>query len=231
MKKFQAPSTKSQTDSPEASHPEGPDTRASCEAGAPVCEARRNSTEILRFAQDDASRHLFGIWNLEFGISPQERGFTILETVVAIVVILGAVTGPFVLATRGILSSSASKNKIIAANLAQEGIELIRAVRDNNLACDYLDGGGTDGSWAWDADPDGSGRFTTPSLNNDRVAVNSVNPAFNCGGLAGVSMVMPLFDTVSSCASPLLFNSATGRYSYSGGQATPFSRCISACSP
>lgn len=63
-------------------------------------------------------------------------GFTLLETVIALGVILGGIIGPYTLATRGVVSSSSAKQKLIAFNLAQEGIELVRHMRENNVIAD-----------------------------------------------------------------------------------------------
>lgn len=59
-------------------------------------------------------------------------GFTLIETIVAIALIIGAAMGPFTLTARGIFGSKTIKNKLVAANLAQEGIEIIRRIRDSN---------------------------------------------------------------------------------------------------
>ena len=40
--------------------------------------------------------------------------------------------GPFTLISRGIFSAKTAKNRLIAANLAQEGVEIIRRFRDTN---------------------------------------------------------------------------------------------------
>ncbi|MBI4134851.1 MAG: type II secretion system protein [Candidatus Sungbacteria bacterium] len=60
-------------------------------------------------------------------------GFTLLETIIALGVILGGIVGPYTLATRGVISSSTAKDKLIALNLSQEGIELVRHLRENNI--------------------------------------------------------------------------------------------------
>ena len=77
-------------------------------------------------------------------------GFTLLETIVALGIILGGVTGAFGLAIKGLSIASVSKNKLIAVNLAQEGIELVRRIRDNNTIADISDGF-YDGSPEWTA--------------------------------------------------------------------------------
>mgnify|MGYP001611185757 FL=1 len=41
--------------------------------------------------------------------------------------------GPISLATRGIVSAKFAKSRLVAANLAQEGLELVRKLRDDNI--------------------------------------------------------------------------------------------------
>ncbi|MDO8500169.1 MAG: prepilin-type N-terminal cleavage/methylation domain-containing protein [bacterium] len=60
-------------------------------------------------------------------------GFTLLETMVALTVIVSAMAGPFSLATRGVFFAKFAKNKLVAVNLVQEGLEFIRQCRDNNV--------------------------------------------------------------------------------------------------
>lgn len=59
-------------------------------------------------------------------------GFTLLETVVALGIILGGIAGAFSLTLHLLANASVSKNKLVAVNLAQEGIELVRRLRDND---------------------------------------------------------------------------------------------------
>ncbi|MBI2055632.1 MAG: hypothetical protein HYT42_01940 [Candidatus Sungbacteria bacterium] len=61
------------------------------------------------------------------------EGFTLVETIIALFLIVSALAGPFTLATRGIFSAKFSKNKLVALNLAQEGLEIIRQMRDTNI--------------------------------------------------------------------------------------------------
>jgi prepilin-type N-terminal cleavage/methylation domain-containing protein len=60
------------------------------------------------------------------------KGFTLVETLVAISVLVAAVMGAFSAAQIGITLSTYSKNQVIAFYLAQEGVEYIRNTRDNN---------------------------------------------------------------------------------------------------
>lgn len=63
-----------------------------------------------------------------------QKGFSLLETLVAISILVVAITGSLTLASTSIGSASLSKNQIIAFNLAEEGMELVRSVRDSNSA-------------------------------------------------------------------------------------------------
>lgn len=62
----------------------------------------------------------------------KNRGFTLVETLVAITVLLMAVTGAYTAAQTGLSSAIYSRDEVVAAYLAQEGIEQIRNMRDEN---------------------------------------------------------------------------------------------------
>ena len=79
-----------------------------------------------------------------------KKGFTIIESIVALTIIIAAVIGPFMLISRGILSSKSAKNRLVAANLAQEGIEMIRYFRDSNVLASCVGPDGAD----FDENPD-----------------------------------------------------------------------------
>jgi prepilin-type N-terminal cleavage/methylation domain-containing protein len=61
-----------------------------------------------------------------------KKGFTLVETLVAIGILVTVITGAYSAAQAGISSSSATKNQIIAFYLAQEGMEQVRNMRDEN---------------------------------------------------------------------------------------------------
>lgn len=60
------------------------------------------------------------------------KGFTIIETLVAIAVLTIALVGPFYAVQQAMTQSFVARDKLIAASLAQEAIEYVRSVRDNN---------------------------------------------------------------------------------------------------
>ena len=62
-----------------------------------------------------------------------KAGFTIVETLVAVAVLMIAIAGPLVVATRGLNSALASKDQMIASYLAQDTLEMIKNTRDGNV--------------------------------------------------------------------------------------------------
>ncbi|MBI5045972.1 MAG: prepilin-type N-terminal cleavage/methylation domain-containing protein [Candidatus Niyogibacteria bacterium] len=69
-------------------------------------------------------------------------GFSLLETLVALAILNAAMLGPITLAYNSIRSASLSHDKTIAAFLAEEAVELVRAKRDANIyqGSNWLDG-------------------------------------------------------------------------------------------
>ncbi len=61
-----------------------------------------------------------------------QRGFTLVESLVAIAILVTAVSGTYSAAQSGISSAVYSKNQITAFYLAQEAVEQIRNIRDQN---------------------------------------------------------------------------------------------------
>jgi len=61
-----------------------------------------------------------------------DSGFTLVETLVAIGILVVVVAGAFSSAQSGLSSSIMSKNQVTAFYLAQEAIEQVRNIRDSN---------------------------------------------------------------------------------------------------
>lgn len=70
------------------------------------------------------------------------KGFTLIETLVAIAILGMVIVGPLTLAIKSIGSAAISQNQITASYLAQEAIEYIKNHRDNNFlqGTGWLDG-------------------------------------------------------------------------------------------
>lgn len=64
--------------------------------------------------------------------SIKQQGFTLIEAMVAISVLSLAITGPMIIAQKGIASAVYARDQITASYLAQEAVEYIRNARDTN---------------------------------------------------------------------------------------------------
>ena len=60
------------------------------------------------------------------------KGFTLLETIVSVSVLAAIAVGSLTLISKSMQSAFISQNRLAASYLAQEGIELVRNVRDSN---------------------------------------------------------------------------------------------------
>ena len=84
------------------------------------------------------------------------RGFTLVETLVAIAILTIAISGPFVAAQRSFIAASIARDQFIATFLAQEALEYIHAIRDDNYLAgrDWLSGlGACEGGSSCTVDP------------------------------------------------------------------------------
>lgn len=109
-------------------------------------------------------RTIFKLFKLpiKYRVLKGNRGFTLLEVLVAIFVIIIGVTGAVNLISYTVSGVVIGKSQIIATNLAQEGIEIVRNIRDSNWIEQRSDPG-----LAWNdglgAD-DWSVQYNSPSL-------------------------------------------------------------------
>lgn len=63
------------------------------------------------------------------------NGFTLIEALIAITILTFAVAGPLSTASRALVAAEIARDQVTASYLAQEGIEYVRAMRDDA----YLD--------------------------------------------------------------------------------------------
>lgn len=66
-------------------------------------------------------------------IMKNKNGFTLIETIVAVAILITAITGPMVLAAASLRATRDARNELIATHLAEESIEVIHNIRDNNV--------------------------------------------------------------------------------------------------
>lgn len=69
---------------------------------------------------------------MQYNFLKNNRGFTLVESLVAIMIILTAITGAFAVAQSGLQASHTAKERVIAYFLAQETIEMVKNARDHN---------------------------------------------------------------------------------------------------
>jgi Tfp pilus assembly protein PilV len=62
-----------------------------------------------------------------------EKGFTIIETLVAITILMVAIVGPLTVAYKGLAAAVYARDQMIGSYLAQDAMEYIKNMRDNNL--------------------------------------------------------------------------------------------------
>ncbi|HMP67536.1 MAG TPA: prepilin-type N-terminal cleavage/methylation domain-containing protein [Candidatus Paceibacterota bacterium] len=102
--------------------------------------------------------------------SPSTKsGFTMVETLVAIFILLISITGPMAIAQSGLRAAYLSRDQTTAFYLAQDAIEYIKNLRDNNFIKSFedptFDDGWLDGLEACNGNP-GCTIDTTQASNN-----------------------------------------------------------------
>jgi prepilin-type N-terminal cleavage/methylation domain-containing protein len=76
----------------------------------------------------------------------QEHGFTIIELIIAIFILSVAIIGVYSALSTMVVFSSNEASRLTAAYLAQEGMEVIRNIRDNN----WISGSNNPELFLWD---------------------------------------------------------------------------------
>ncbi len=66
-------------------------------------------------------------------VNKNNKGFTLIETLVAVTVLTVAVSAPLSLAAQSLLAAFNSRDQVVAFHLAQEAVETVRAQRDHNI--------------------------------------------------------------------------------------------------
>jgi prepilin-type N-terminal cleavage/methylation domain-containing protein len=66
------------------------------------------------------------------GIKKITQGFTLIETLVAVLLLSTAVVGPLTVASKGLSAALVARDQMVAFYLAQDAVEYVRFVRDSN---------------------------------------------------------------------------------------------------
>ena len=138
-----------------------------------------------------------------------KNGFTLVETLVALFIFSISVLTVMLALSRGITGTIYAKNKIIAEYLTQEGIEYFRNMRDTYV----LNPTAPQNGWAgFYTKVIGSCTGNGCYFNND-----DINISKNI-------MDMGLSTCTSGLCPNLRYDSNSGKYNYSVGESTTFSR-------
>ncbi len=142
-------------------------------------------------------------------------GFTLVEVLISLLIFTVAITGVITVASQGSLNVNNAKNRVAATFLADEGIELVRAMRDTSVVR-AVSGGRTE-SEGWDDFVMAHGAGTPCSTACD---IDSTNTAS--------SDPFPDIANVQPCTIFCLLNeTSTGYYtSFDTGTPSIFSRSI-----
>ena len=112
-----------------------------------------------------------------YNLQPSAKGFTLIETLVAISILMVAVASPLTIAQKGLASAIYAKDQIIASYLAQDAIEYIINASGKNVA---------DGA-NWLNNITGSTKCDTDcKVSTDKVDFTSSDAIGNCGGTCPV---------------------------------------------
>ena len=153
-------------------------------------------------------------------INPQtQSGFTLVEALVSVLVLSASLVAITSLLTRAIQATIISQDYLIASKLAQEGLEMVRVKRNNNLIAraaaadpataasinwndDLYDASGTGGTWEMEAAEAGTvlahgGTFTSADPANRaswrvfRIYTSGVNAGKYTYSNAGTTRLVP----------------------------------------
>lgn len=132
--------------------------------------------------------------------SRHSAGFTLIETFTAVLILAFSIAGSLTVAARGTTSALFTRDETIALNLAQEGIELVRRLRDNTALETFA---GTETDWM----------ANLADCRNTYCTLDAGN-------------LVPVSCSGSGDCAPLGYNADSGLYAAGSGEPTKFVRMI-----
>ncbi len=152
--------------------------------------------------------------------SKKNKGFTLVETLIAILVFSLTLTVIFGVLSNGISNLDFSKRKILAQYLAQEGIEYVRNFRDTEVLFFVP----SDPQSGWQ---DFIEKTHDCSLNNGGCYIDNSGIDFLNIHMPIAQITFPLCGGDGMNCTHLLYHSSTGKYDYrDGGEDSGFVRRI-----
>lgn len=154
---------------------------------------------------------------LKFNNFEQGRGFTLIETLVAVSIFTVSILALMAVLSDSVATNAYAKKKIVATYLGQEGLELVRNLRDTSVLYQSTLTRG------WDDFKQSISPCDSTLV--DACYIDDTNIDF----LNTAQAVRDL--NISSCSEgdcpALLYNDITGKYGYKDGNETDFIRNIS----
>lgn len=153
----------------------------------------------------------------------RSRGFTLIETLVALSIFTSSILGLLIILSKGISDTGYAKRKIIASYLAQEGVEYVRNLRDTYVL--YT----TPTATGWTNFKE---KLTTASCEMPNGCYFNADSLFSTFPdsnmpIANNSLFFLTACSSSTCAeAPLKYDSTNGVYGYTAGTDSGFIRKI-----
>lgn len=145
-------------------------------------------------------------------ISSYTKGYSLVEVLVAVSILMLAIVGPITIASKSVQSAQHTRQQNTAYFLAQEGIGAVNWIRDRDALQTFVNG--DPDPWSW-------------------VNRASLSPCFGASGCNIDFTDGSLLDNVTSCAGggnpcQLLRDTAAGRviYQLNSGDPSPYTRVI-----
>ncbi len=158
------------------------------------------------------------------------KGFTLVETLVSIAIIMIAITGPFAITENAIRATTISRDKSIATFLAQEGIEYVRAIRDKIYIQACFSGTATSCNQWWDTftTTSGAGYDILRCTGGTACSLDVTKSQYSGTSISSAPFASGALVTCSGTTCGKLYRTATGEYTTSSTGNTPtiFSRKI-----
>jgi len=148
-----------------------------------------------------------------FRIKNLQAGFTLIETLAAVSILMIAVAGPLTLANNSLRSSMTAKSELVASYLAQDAVEYLKVMRDASISKD---------GWI---DRNLSSCDTGSECGIDTTVVISIDGS---GNITSSGLQPACSSTNNNCE--LSFHGDTGFYNYvpAGAELSGFTRKLAA---
>ena len=154
-------------------------------------------------------------------ILSKNKGFTLVETMVAISILMLAILGPLSIASTSLRNVVLARDQITAYYLAQEGIEYVRYVRDNQYI-KSIQQNNPNLQWSLSADVSAGGGGLGECFieNNEYGCGIDIFAFFSNPNTNVISCPRPTSSNITGCA--VLKKDANGFYTYqTGANMTP----------